>query len=1652
MKPIDTTFARYHNGNKFVRVGMDYIFDKSSVTQFIIQLTSLRDLRLFHEFVLELKQLRHVQHRFIVLQRFSFNSKCVSELWDNQGILLANLGFGVISKLFATYAEDLKHEVQTTTQFCYYSCFPAHDYAARDSQLTLHEISPLTTTVSLTQYALGCTDVLTHFLPLSLALSACALFAPFLIALQWHNSRNTLDKLRDLDDQNNLNTSDSQNNAQTIQNLRNAQNIQKLHDILLHSSRLYNEPNYHSYSQFTLYCLENALHIPLHFFDHLGPIDAGEHFSQPSNSTSDPAPPLPPLLRKRLFALSFLFKAEHFAISAALQDTQNGVLAAPSKSGKSTALLTTYYFLKLSGIAVPLYINGDPRREISSISANICLFPLKKSMDVRNCRENIQHFMRETKSYYITLKNCKAQIRAAMRQNSANPVTGHEIFFLPFANKHIVNVQVIFQSLLRQCGVQEGGNGGNNDNNDNNDNKSKTPEIAFQCLLNDDFDQFQALENVTIDDFRSHPPNNCNPQDLCSPHGRNCQKSLSEQARIWQGSKTSKSAACVLLSDEALRSAKRDFRETVHFVHGLVEQYYTLLAASKQSLLQFSSAPWPGLLDLIVYQSPAMANIRRRTSVQEAFRRACGPFLDSNDEKTVKSCLFGFVLALFNPRSIECIFWRNLSLSGFGFLEFQGESYIQRIYGEYFEGQNGQFGEFSGEMIEQFQVKSIFAGTDMVMYDFIAENEYTRGILFSEIFEQYTHATLCGLPQLHPSLVKNQYLANSLLSQSVSAGKILLNSQLKKQIMDSLLHFDLYVLYISVLPEYIKNSQFYCPLISPQLYILDTRASAQQLNFEKIKYSYNLVKSYQVENKMIQFQKYDNYFQNQFKIVVTEVSDNQACSTKRNYYLGNTEIINLKIISSSSSVVNMHAVFYYNYQIVQKFLTQLEQISSNSCLQQQQYQLLYYYFKEQEIQEINYLIYFILSITSNIQTKIFESLFKFFKVSQLKLCYATTVIQNVNIQLSNDEFSLLLHGEKELRDVQFLFLQQPFDEIICDKQYATNAIILQQAINTSKQAYEFFKLYMSNYKLKLIIIIVTDIEQLNNLVQLKEKRSDFIITFHGIQFEYINKYINTYDDVKYLYYESGSHDHVELLQKSQNKTIVQVGQKIGTVIYTNLQKTVQIKSYQEINLTFLFYINSYLQFNLANISDKNSEFITPIVSSQQLQITEQGKLQSNQKYINFQFKNINYNLYFDLAIYQKQVYLDVKSQYLFFKANDNENIDKYLTTLFDYSFVKKPNYYNLKLKQQLENKLIKIFDTNVKLIQTKENLATIDFSYFLSSIFRVFDHHCLYIECATIIDVKYFQLFCSKFDYQIQIAQDIYIKITNYSVTIIEKFIDFGIILMNFQDHSNNQFKCISKDNYFITFPFYFQNMQQLLCLNHFEITISESCYEDYSFTLLNQNKTSSASWQKFEFHCYFYTLQASLLQLHKDNKLKYIYQHQNSPLKICLDDLLEEIFTCNSIVYKIQDDVIQLVNLNPQIGKLININSNIIHSFSKSEKIYLNLLKNSKFNSLPQKDVQFLLFLSIREQFIEIKKLLLKTPNFLNKSKFTYRFYYTGTFQNIDQQVYFGLNEQFIISYDISSANLLTLFSTLKAVALTIECYVDRKITVEFVKMCFFK
>eukprot|EP00702_Spironucleus_salmonicida_P001910 EST43201.1 Hypothetical protein SS50377_17142 [Spironucleus salmonicida] len=506
---------------------------------------------------------------------------------------------------------------------------------------------------------------------------------------------------------------------------------------------------------------------------------------------------------------------------------------------------------------------------------------------------------------------------------------------------------------------------------------------------------------------------------------------------------------------------------------------------------------------LLVQNSPSITHQRDLESIKSHYTNLI-------TENGKFHGLFLFIQELYNLRSIESIFWRNIT------------HYLQN-------NRNGQ--------TDQILITNqcIYSGTDMSLFNFIKVNKIQQHFYSSGTSLEYQHGRIIGLPYPHVTLCK-QLNTNQEIIIALATDEFL------QSYCRSLAQINYTDYYNIQCPENSLLKQLYLPLISPQLWLCPNKRE------QSVQLSFNSLTKLKINNQYSYFINKQSCFNKYFEI--------KKVKTAIQYHINLEEQVKSTLLTTSSGYINLKYIAVFYYLVQQQFdelIINIDILSIKQLLVQQ---------KLQYLTEINALLLFLYTIVKN------ENVLSKFKLilQEQKLCsmYFSIVGSFISQRESMDLLKEVCQGSN------FILLQQPFDDFIYENtsfsQFQQN--IRAYGVNYSKLVFESLK---QTKQIKTLICAISIDKQkfFSKFLKIDQKHPDFLVTFHG--FEGLEQIMNVQDGVYYVSYDSGNHSYVGLHEKTKNisRSIIQVGPNQSDVLLNfseiKFNQQLLVKQVEELN-------------------------------------------------------------------------------------------------------------------------------------------------------------------------------------------------------------------------------------------------------------------------------------------------------------------------------------------------------------------------------------------------------------------------------------------------------------------------------------------------------
>eukprot|EP00702_Spironucleus_salmonicida_P002467 EST43758.1 Hypothetical protein SS50377_16494 [Spironucleus salmonicida] len=476
---------------------------------------------------------------------------------------------------------------------------------------------------------------------------------------------------------------------------------------------------------------------------------------------------------------------------------------------------------------------------------------------------------------------------------------------------------------------------------------------------------------------------------------------------------------------------------------------------------------------------------------------------------------------LYNPRSMETIFWRNLSYA-MNYTNqpprFTGIDSINYKLYAYFIDSSNSFDKFIVQLNSIFKIRFdlssslnyqeiqiithgncnfLSAGTDLALINSIRQNQFIYTSESSRGQVQYTQSNILGTSQMHSSCLTQHYYQGMQIAALTDDSMI---QYVKKKVIDmSIKDF-----YLTTVPALAAEMQFLCPLVCPQI-IINKRTNA---------YFFNSTQQFQltINSKSIPLHQISSHMQihNSLFIMRDEelVGVNQRINQKRKQVLFEPqegENFNKYLHLTSSSTLNRDVVFVLHFLASQRFLDTLTMLNGESdqaqlsqlCTTGQIEGLL----KQQQISEISSAIILVISLCRQYPTHM-SGLTKLFKQVITYSQYLEIYMNPLQVQQNNITTLKEIYAEFQslFKGAFFMFLQKSFDKYWHCTTPDINIQVGEAIQNASVCYVKLKQLGLLQEDEKLAIVTITDKTCILNLfVDTSPLMPDYLISLFGVE-------------------------------------------------------------------------------------------------------------------------------------------------------------------------------------------------------------------------------------------------------------------------------------------------------------------------------------------------------------------------------------------------------------------------------------------------------------------------------------------------------------------------------------------------------------------------
>eukprot|EP00702_Spironucleus_salmonicida_P005058 EST46349.1 Hypothetical protein SS50377_13664 [Spironucleus salmonicida] len=434
--------------------------------------------------------------------------------------------------------------------------------------------------------------------------------------------------------------------------------------------------------------------------------------------------------------------------------------------------------------------------------------------------------------------------------------------------------------------------------------------------------------------------------------------------------------------DQSLLNIKEKLAQKIKSIldSDQVEEYFFKQLCYYDLLIDTNAS---ALVDLIVISSPNFIHVKTSIINHKFFSEMMINLKEYPNRAVFKQQLYHFLIMLYNPRSMETIFWRNLSYAMNQTNQphrFTGIDSINYKLYAYFIDSSNSFDKFIVQLNSIFKIRFdlssslnyqeiqiithgncnfLSAGTDLALINSIRQNQFIYTSESSRGQVQYTQSNILGTSQMHPSCLTQSYYRNMRITTQTDDSMI-------QQVKDKVKDMSIKDFYLTMMPELAAELQFLCPLVCPQI-IINEGANT---------YFFNSTQQFQltINQKSIPLNQISSHMQIYNSLFIMRkkqlVGANQLIHTSDQRVLLEPQSIaefNKHLHLTSSSSLNRDVVFVLNFLASQQFLTSLRFLESDvvqaDSREKSGIDQMLCFFKQQQISEISAAIFLVMQLS-----------------------------------------------------------------------------------------------------------------------------------------------------------------------------------------------------------------------------------------------------------------------------------------------------------------------------------------------------------------------------------------------------------------------------------------------------------------------------------------------------------------------------------------------------------------------------------------------------------------------------------------------------------------------------------------------------------------
>eukprot|EP00702_Spironucleus_salmonicida_P000217 EST41508.1 Hypothetical protein SS50377_19242 [Spironucleus salmonicida] len=977
------------------------------------------------------------------------------------------------------------------------------------------------------------------------------------------------------------------------------------------------------------------------------------------------------------------------------------------------------------------------------------------------------------------------------------------------------------------------------------------------------------------------------------------------------------------------------------------------------------------ILDELIVYSPQILNVKNRRMFKNKFYLGLPKnYLDQkNYHEEFDVYFFRFILSLFDPRAVETLFWKTFQFIGFKTISTQNNKKLNNNY----QNENdvvGKFWSFSvneqmicyldqaalpKQLVDQMELITtknnkvlenrlnttntqvyasyristfsiIMVGTDI---EIINESQIDKFSYYGSEEDYIYHysANILGYVQPHPSLVHSaQYDKRSMLVNRDDMGTILdgIPKTLKKY-LDK--HSILVELLNSMMGEKSIGMQLICPYICPQIWYVPRKRQLQACNFNAVEKHVIHVNG----NKNIVYQ-----FSSLTQIVnyiVIRIICNESTRNEFEIYVNRQNIdlyasdgsCNLR--STASATLNQEVVVVLSYSLMCQFIETYSKVQLTSMEAQREFSSMTMLFKRSVL--INYLstILFIMIATqqSEMTIKNISLIIQQGESGDIGCQY----LRQGNIATRNAE-ELMMSISRIPGKHEMMALTPTFDFAFQDlnngvQRFSQNSVwnyVLEDSIGSAAEAFDILREQKTIDGGLIVAICFDKSMDLPPILEAAEMPFNFVLTFHG----YGELGLERLHGCQVLPVHCGHHTK-EVLEKM--------------AIPFGIRDVVQIGQDQHEAITLVGMGKVADRFVTQQQTDERNTYMTEQKSISDSQITSyvyQIQNLDDNFQLNIKRLHTDYRL-FKIIRYDCQYYIQIITKVgdKYTVVADLRNIR--ITLMPDqvplHDFMKLCNSPSCKVRFSFECQSYNEQPSKVILdLALVPNLSKVNSQLHETSQMLIF------IEQQNmkiiIIYAKYITLF--------QLLDFLELELVSVYTQSYDSVLT--AIVQQRQNTDSMSIITLSEDKKHLnTTP------KTLYASNQINMRLLEIDVE-YQAELAVENIYPEIDWYN------------------QMKTISVLYVNQKVPIMTSYRQLLSEIQDYQSVIYKIENDIIHLANENQYIGYIVDANRKMLTQMSSYEREYaylvISLIQSQKVNL----DHKFLFGQPFYMQFDAIKGL----------------------------------------------------------------------------------